>query len=140
MTAVRDTCRNGLLDWSPRLMLAMYSCDIQAASEFLMFWPPKSRRFTDLFFFRSGRSGKGLRSRHKAKRPHSVRRDERGHLVLYRVCSTPCCGKFRFCGRYGRVYPQEVGKGSSITNAWLALPDVRKRTSGAASPQLIFSG
>ena len=35
MTAVRDACRNGLLDWSPRLMLAMYSCDIQAASEFL---------------------------------------------------------------------------------------------------------
>ena len=33
MTAVRDACRSGLLDWSPRLMLAMYSCDIQAASE-----------------------------------------------------------------------------------------------------------
>lgn len=32
MTAVRDACRNGLLDWSPRLMLAMYSCDIQASS------------------------------------------------------------------------------------------------------------
>ena len=32
MTAIRDACRNGLLDWSPRLMLAMYSCDIQAAS------------------------------------------------------------------------------------------------------------
>lgn len=33
LTAVRDACRNGLLDWSPRLMLAMYSCDIQAASK-----------------------------------------------------------------------------------------------------------
>lgn len=32
MTAVRDACRNGFLDWSPRLMLAMYSCDIQASS------------------------------------------------------------------------------------------------------------
>lgn len=31
-SAVRDACRNGLLDWSPRLMLAMYSCDIQASS------------------------------------------------------------------------------------------------------------
>jgi translation elongation factor EF-G len=33
ITAVRDACRNGLLDWSPRLMLAMYACDIQASSE-----------------------------------------------------------------------------------------------------------
>jgi len=33
ITGVRDACRNGLLDWSPRLMLAMYSCDIQASSE-----------------------------------------------------------------------------------------------------------
>jgi len=33
ITGVRDACRSGLLDWSPRLMLAMYSCDIQASSE-----------------------------------------------------------------------------------------------------------
>jgi len=33
ITGVKDACRNGLLDWSPRLMLAMYSCDIQASSE-----------------------------------------------------------------------------------------------------------
>ena len=33
ISAVRDACRNGLLDWSPRLMLAMYTCDIQASSE-----------------------------------------------------------------------------------------------------------
>lgn len=38
MTAVRDACRNALLDWSPRLMLAMYSCDIQASSEFITLW------------------------------------------------------------------------------------------------------
>lgn len=34
IAVVRDACRNGLLDWSPRLMLAMYSCDIQASSTF----------------------------------------------------------------------------------------------------------
>lgn len=28
----QDAFRAGLLDWSPRLLLAMYSCDIQAAS------------------------------------------------------------------------------------------------------------
>ena len=32
ISAVREACRNGLLDWSPRLMLAMYTCDIQASS------------------------------------------------------------------------------------------------------------
>ncbi len=32
ITSVQEACRNGLLDWSPRLMLAMYSCDIQASS------------------------------------------------------------------------------------------------------------
>lgn len=32
ITAVQDACRNGLLDWSPRLKLAMYTCDIQASS------------------------------------------------------------------------------------------------------------
>lgn len=36
ISAVRDACRNGLLDWSPRLMLAMYTCDIQASSELLV--------------------------------------------------------------------------------------------------------
>lgn len=31
ISSTREACRQGLLDWSPRLMLAMYSCDIQAA-------------------------------------------------------------------------------------------------------------
>lgn len=35
ISAVRDACRNGLLDWSPRLMLAMYECNIQASSRVL---------------------------------------------------------------------------------------------------------
>jgi len=33
ISSVKDACRNGLLDWSPRLMLAMYSCEIQASSK-----------------------------------------------------------------------------------------------------------
>jgi ribosome assembly protein 1 len=33
ISAIRDACRNGLLDWSPRLMFAMYTCDIQASSK-----------------------------------------------------------------------------------------------------------
>lgn len=31
---VRDSIRQGFMDWSPRLMLAMYSCEIQASSKF----------------------------------------------------------------------------------------------------------
>jgi ribosome assembly protein 1 len=36
ISGVRDACRKGLLDWSPRLLLAMYSCDIQASSKLLI--------------------------------------------------------------------------------------------------------
>jgi ribosome assembly protein 1 len=35
IASTRESCRNGLLDWSPRLMLAMYSCDIQASTDVL---------------------------------------------------------------------------------------------------------
>lgn len=30
---VRDSISQGFLDWSPRLLLAMYSCEIQASSK-----------------------------------------------------------------------------------------------------------
>ena len=30
---VRDSIRQGFLDWSPRLLLAMYSCEIQASGK-----------------------------------------------------------------------------------------------------------
>lgn len=33
MSAIKDACKSGMLDWSPRLMLAMYTCDIQASSK-----------------------------------------------------------------------------------------------------------
>ncbi|KAJ6584770.1 P-loop containing nucleoside triphosphate hydrolase protein [Mycena capillaripes] len=95
ISAVRDACRNGLLDWSPRLMLAMYSCDIQASTEVL---------------------GK-----------------------VYGVVAR----------RRGRIVAEEMKEGSSFFMVSAVLPvvesfgiadDIRKRTSGAASPQLIFSG
>ena len=34
ISSFRDACRNAMLDWSPRLLLAMYSCEIQASSKF----------------------------------------------------------------------------------------------------------
>ncbi|KAG2145893.1 P-loop containing nucleoside triphosphate hydrolase protein [Suillus clintonianus] len=95
ISAVRDACRNGLLDWSPRLMLAMYSCDIQASTDVL---------------------GK-----------------------VYGVVAR----------RRGRIVAEEMKEGTTFFTVSALLPvvesfgfadDIRKRTSGAASPQLIFSG
>jgi ribosome assembly protein 1 len=40
IATVRDACRQAFLQWSPRLMLAMYSCDIQATGMAMLFaWP-----------------------------------------------------------------------------------------------------
>ncbi|KAH7926455.1 P-loop containing nucleoside triphosphate hydrolase protein [Leucogyrophana mollusca] len=95
ISAVRDACRTGLLDWSPRLMLAMYSCDIQASTDVL---------------------GK-----------------------VYGVVAR----------RRGRIVAEEMKEGTAFVTVSALLPvvesfgfadDIRKRTSGAASPQLIFSG
>ncbi|TBU62363.1 translation elongation factor 2 [Dichomitus squalens] len=95
ISSVRDACRNGLLDWSPRLMLAMYTCDIQASTDVL---------------------GK-----------------------VYGVVAK----------RRGRIVAEEMKEGTEFFTVRSKLPvvesfgfadDIRKRTSGAASPQLIFSG
>lgn len=34
ISAMKEACRQGFLDWSPRLFLAMYECDIQASGKF----------------------------------------------------------------------------------------------------------
>ncbi|WFC98912.1 Cytoplasmic GTPase/eEF2-like protein (ribosomal biogenesis) [Malassezia yamatoensis] len=92
---VREACKAGLLDWSPRLMLAMYSCEIQAAPEV---------------------QGKV-------------------HAVLSR--------------RRGRIVSEEMKEGTLFFTIGALLPvaesfgfaeEIRKRTSGAASPQLLFAG
>jgi len=94
ISAVRDACRNGLLDWSPRLMLAMYTCDIQCSPDVLG--------------------------------------------MVYGVVAK----------RRGRIVAEEMREGTSLFNVTSHLPvvesfgfanDIRKQTSGAASPQLIFS-
>lgn len=95
ITSMREACKNGLLDWSPRLMLAMYSCDIQASTDVL---------------------GKV-------------------HAVLSR--------------RRGHITSEEMKDGTSFFTVGSVLPvvesfgfadEIRKRTSGAASPQLVFAG
>lgn len=84
-----------MLDWSPRLQLAMYSCDIQATSEVL---------------------GK-----------------------VYGVVAK----------RKGRIVSEEMKEGTTFFMVRALLPvvesfgfadEIRTRTSGAASPQLVFYG
>jgi len=92
---VRDSLRIGFLDWSPRLLLAMYSCEIQASTDVL----------------------------------------GRVYGVLTR--------------RRGRILAESMNEGTPFFTIVSVLPvaesfgfsdEIRKRTSGAASPQLIFRG
>ncbi|KUJ22013.1 P-loop containing nucleoside triphosphate hydrolase protein [Mollisia scopiformis] len=92
---VQQAIKQGFLDWSPRLLLAMYSCEIQASTEVL----------------------------------------GRVYDVLTR--------------RRGRVLSEAMKEGTPFFTIQSLLPvaesfgfsdEIRKRTSGAASPQLIFQG
>ncbi|KAI9779706.1 MAG: Cytoplasmic GTPase/eEF2-like protein (ribosomal biogenesis) [Geoglossum umbratile] len=92
---VRESIRQGFLDWSPRLLLAMYSCEIQTSAEVL------------------GR--------------------------VYGVITR----------RRGRILSESLKEGTPFYSILSLLPvaesfgfsdEIRKRTSGAASPQLIFQG
>ncbi|TPX45670.1 hypothetical protein SeLEV6574_g03736 [Synchytrium endobioticum] len=95
ISTMKEACRQAFLQWSPRLMLAMYSCDLQAPAEVL---------------------GK-----------------------VYGVLAR----------RRGRILAEEMKEGTPFFNIKAMIPvvesfgfsdDIRKRTSGAATPQLIFSG
>lgn len=93
--AFQSSVRSGFLDWSPRIMLAMYTVEIQASTEVL----------------------------------------GRVYDVLTR--------------RRGRVVAETMKEGTPFFTIQALLPvaesfgfadDMRKRTSGAAQPQLIFAG
>lgn len=92
---VLNSVRQGFMDWSPRLMLAMYSCEIQASAE-----------------------------------------------VLGRVYAT-------LSRRRGKIITESLKEGTPFYSIVSLLPvaesfgfsdEIRKRTSGAAQPQLVFSG
>ena len=95
ITSVQQGIREGFLDWSPRMMLAMYSVEIQASTEVI----------------------------------------GRAYDVLTR--------------RRGRVLSGSMKEGTPFFTIQALLPvaesfgfstEMRKRTSGAAQPQLVFSG
>lgn len=91
----RDQIHESFLDWSPRIMWAMYSCDIQTSVEVL---------------------GK-----------------------VYAVVQQ----------RQGRIVSEEMKEGTPFFQIEARIPvveafglseDIRKKTSGAAQPQLVFAG
>lgn len=95
ITSTRDSIHEGLMDWSPRIMWAMYSCDIQTSVDVL---------------------GK-----------------------VYAVVQQ----------RRGRIVSEEMKEGTPFFQIEAHIPvveafgfseDIRKKTSGAAQPQLIFVG
>ncbi|TGZ83212.1 ribosome biogenesis protein [Ascodesmis nigricans] len=95
ITSIHTSIRAGFLDWSPRLMLAMYSVDIQTSTEVL----------------------------------------GRVHELISQ--------------RRGKTVSEEQEEGTPFWTIKALLPvvesfgfadEIRKRTSGAASPQLIFYG
>ncbi|ODV72100.1 GTPase RIA1 [Cyberlindnera jadinii NRRL Y-1542] len=95
ITTTRDNIHQALLDWSPRIMLAMYTCDIQASAEVL---------------------GK----------VYAVVQQKRGHIVSEEM-------------KEGTPFFQIIAK-LPVVEAFGFSEDIRKRTSGAAQPQLVFSG
>ncbi|CEP60990.1 GTPase RIA1 LALA0_S02e04280g [Lachancea lanzarotensis] len=95
ITTMRDSIHTAFLDWSPRIMWAMYQCDIQASVEVL---------------------GK-----------------------VYAVVQQ----------RRGRIVSEEMKEGIPLFQIEARIPvveafgfseDIRKKTSGAAQPQLVFAG
>lgn len=92
---VRNAVHTGFLDWSPRLMLATYSCEIQASTEVL----------GKVYSVVTRRRGKIVSEEMKEGTP------------FFTVCAT-----------------------IPVVEAFGFAEEIRKRTSGAAQPQLIFAG
>lgn len=120
---VREGISQGFLDWSPRIMLAMYSCEIQATSTcpFPSNNPPtpitSPTRETNINFLNTAE-------------------------VLGRVYGV-------ITRRRGRILSEAMKEGTPFFTILALLPvaesfgfaeEIRKRTSGAAQPQLIFAG
>ncbi|KAF2189047.1 putative ribosome biogenesis protein Ria1 [Zopfia rhizophila CBS 207.26] len=99
---VRDSIRQGFLDWSPRMLLAMYSCEIQASTDVL-------------------------------GRVYAVLTRRRGTILSETLSSTSSAST--------------TGSQTFTINALLPVAEsfgfsdeIRKRSSGSASPQLRFTG
>lgn len=109
---MRDSIQQGFLDWSPRLLLAMYSCEIQASSEFMSI---KQIDITLMF-----------RAAEVLGRVYDVLTRRRGRILSEALKEgTPF---------YSIVSLLPVAQSFGFSD------EIRKRTAGLASPQLKFAG
>lgn len=97
---VRDSIRQGFLDWSPRLLLAMYSCEIQASSKpfiscfrfhscyprfFVIAFSSKKSMLTISTLKYSRSSRPRLRRHYPPPRSHHHRASEGRHSIFHRL-------------------------------------------------------
>ena len=135
ISLVKDLCHEGLLDWSPRIMLAMYSCEIQASS--------KSHTLPWIHATRADRPAVA----DVLGKVYAVVARRRGRIVSEEMKE----GTSFFSIRAMLPVVESFGfaDGMSLFQSWFTacrsmtddIPaEIRKRTSGAASPQLVFAG
>ncbi|OCK80396.1 P-loop containing nucleoside triphosphate hydrolase protein [Lepidopterella palustris CBS 459.81] len=98
---VRDSIRQGFLDWSPRMLLAMYSCEIQASTDVL-------------------------------GRVYAVLTRRRGTILSEALSHTSTSSSGSSTFTITSLLPVAESFGFS--------DEIRKRSSGSASPQLRFAG
>ncbi|KAF1933257.1 elongation factor 2 [Didymella exigua CBS 183.55] len=99
--AVRSGIHAGMLDWSPRILLAMYSCEIQASTDVL-------------------------------GRVYAVLTRRRGQILSETMSSTSASTTGNQTFTISALLPVAESFGFS--------DEIRKRSSGSASPQLRFAG
>jgi ribosome assembly protein 1 len=138
ITASKEACRLGFLDWSPRLKMAIYSCDIQASSSCSLHGVVDGLLCELTGAFTADVLGKvyGVIAR---RRGRIVTEEMKEGTSFFSIHATlPVVESFGFAD--GMLYSRGM---RSIVNLWHITSfdvDIRKRSSGAASPQLIFSG
>jgi len=124
---VRESIRQGFFDWSPRLLLAMYSCEIQASSK-------QAYKFYPLIHHPKSAAPPNIEA--------LASTDTQTAEVLGRVYAV-------ITRRRGRIISDSLKEGTPFFTILSVLPvaesfgfsdEIRKRTSGAASPQLVFQG
>ncbi|KAH8708373.1 P-loop containing nucleoside triphosphate hydrolase protein [Phaeosphaeriaceae sp. PMI808] len=103
ITAVRSSIHTGFLDWSPRMHLAMYSCEIQASTDVL-------------------------------GRVYAVLTRRRGTILSETLSSTTSSASTTGSQTFTISALLPVAESFGFSD------EIRKRSSGSASPQLRFQG
>ncbi|KAL5114159.1 Cytoplasmic GTPase/eEF2-like protein (ribosomal biogenesis) [Pleosporales sp. CAS-2024a] len=101
--AVRSSIHSGFLDWSPRMLLAMYTCEIQASTDVL-------------------------------GRVYAVLTRRRGTIVSETLSSTSSSASTTGSQTFTITAHIPVAESFGFSD------EIRKRSSGSASPQLRFAG